>query len=116
MSLGKDNITNNGWSEYGRLVLNELERLNTGQDKLREDFDRQFKELNQKMGEFSGTEKDVTELTDWKNKVTEVWSPTQMQQVKNELYNQKNRWQRVIGIVLAVQIISAVLLYLKDIL
>ena len=28
----------NGWTEYGKLVLKELERLNEGQDKLREDM------------------------------------------------------------------------------
>jgi prefoldin subunit 5 len=57
-----DNISNNGWAEYGRLVLKELERLNEGQDKLREDFDKKFAELNEKMTEFKSTEKDVQDL------------------------------------------------------
>jgi len=115
MDLNEDNISNRGWSEYGRLVLKELERLNHGQEKLREDFDQQFKELNEKMTKFNTTEKVVDELSEWKGKVVEVWSPTQMQQAKNELYAQKNKWQKVFGIVLAVQIILALALFLRDI-
>ena len=34
------NIAKNGWSEYGRLVLKELERLNEGQDKLKDEIDK----------------------------------------------------------------------------
>ena len=46
------NIAKNGWSEYGRLVLKELERLNEGQDKLKDEIDKKFQELNEKMSEF----------------------------------------------------------------
>ena len=46
------NVSKNGWSEYGRLVLKELERLNDGQDKLKEEIDKKFQELNEKMTEF----------------------------------------------------------------
>ena len=59
-----ENIAKNGWSEYGRLVLKELERLNDGQDKLKEEIDKKFQELNEKMTEFKNTEKDVDELRD----------------------------------------------------
>ena len=51
------NVSKNGWSEYGRLVLKELERLNDGQDKLKEEIDKKFQELNEKMTEFKNTEK-----------------------------------------------------------
>jgi chromosome segregation ATPase len=110
-----ENISKNGWSEYGRLVLKELERLNEGQEKLREDFDRQFKELNEKMTQFKGTENDVKELKEWREKVTEVWSVSQMKQSKDEVYEQKNKWQRVVGIVIAVQIIFGTILALAKV-
>ena len=45
----EEDISKHGWSEYGRLVLKELERLNEGQDKLREDFDKKFNELNSRI-------------------------------------------------------------------
>lgn len=111
-----ENISRNGWSEYGRLVLKELERLNEGQEKLRQDFEKQFKELNEKMTEFKGTEQEVKELKEWREKVTEVWSTTQMKQAKDELYEQKNKWQRVVGIVIAVQVIFGIIIALTKLL
>lgn len=107
-----ENISRNGWSEYGRLVLKELERLNEGQEKLKEDIDRKFTELNQKISEFKSTEQDVKDLKEWREKVTEVWSVSQMKQSKDEVYEQKNKWQRVVGVVIAVQIIFGAILAL----
>ena len=108
------NVTKNGWSEYGRLVLKELERLNEGQDKLKEEIDKKFQELNEKMTEFKSTEKGVDELREWKDKVTEVWSPSQMKQAKDEIYAQKNKWAKVAGIVIVVQIIMSLLIAFKN--
>lgn len=114
MSLENDNIAKNGWSEYGRLVLKELERLNEGQDKLRQDFDKKFAELNEKMSEFKGTEKDVDDLKRWREKVTEVWSPSQMKQSKDEVYDQKNKWSKVVGIIITIQILFTLFVAFKD--
>lgn len=109
-----DNISNNGWSEYGRLVLKELERLNEGQERLREDFEKKFTELNGKITEFKGTEQEVKELKEWREKVTDVWSPSQMKQSKDEIYEQKNKWSKVVGIIIAIQIIFTLIMAFKD--
>lgn len=109
-----DNITKNGWSEYGRLVLNELQRLNDGQESLRKDFEEKFEKLNQSMTEFKSTEKDVTEIKEWKEKVTEVWSPTQMKEVKNQVYAQKGFLQKALGIVIAIEFIIYLILQFGD--
>ena len=111
----EEDISKHGWSEYGRLVLKELERLNEGQDKLREDFDKKFNELNSRMTEFKSTESDVKNLKEWREKVTEVWSPTQMKQSKDELYDQKNRWSRVVGVVIALQILFTLFVAFKSV-
>ena len=109
-----EDISRSGWSEYGRLVLKELERLNQGQDQLRKDLDDKFNELNQKMTEFKNTEKEVEYLNIWKNKVTEVWSVTQMKESKDEIYDQKNKWLKVIGGVVALQVIFTLIMAFKD--
>ena len=114
MSLENENLSKNGWSEYGRLVLKELERLNAGQDDLKKDLDTKFNELNQKMTEFKTTEKDVEDLKAWKEKVTEVWSTTQMKQSKDEVYNQKNTLTKYGGIILAVSVIINLIIAFKD--
>jgi hypothetical protein len=106
-----DDISNTSWSEYGRLVLKELERLNAGQEILRSELDKKFAELNNKMSEFKNTEKDVDELKKWKDHIVEVWSVSQMKESKDEIYKQKNQWQKVAGIVIAIQVIFGLLLF-----
>ena len=108
------NVAKNGWSEYGRLVLNELERLNDGQEKLKEEIDKKFKELNDKITGFNTIEKDVDDLKEWKDRVVEVWSSTQMNQVKDEVYKQKNQWAKVTGIIIILQILMGIVLSFKD--
>ena len=108
------NVAKNGWSEYGRLVLNELERLNDGQEKLKEEIDKKFKELNDKITGFNTIEKDVADLKEWKDRVVEVWSSTQMNQVKDEVYKQKNQWAKVTGIIIILQILMGIILSFKD--
>ena len=114
MSSENENISKDSWSEYGRLVLRELERLNEGQDELRKDLDKKFQELNGKISEFKNTEKDVTDLKKWKESVTDVWSTTQMKESKDEIYKQKGIWQKVTGIIIAVQILVAGLIWMID--
>lgn len=109
-----ENISKNGWSEYGRLVLKELERLNEGQEKLRTDFDKQFKELNERMSDFKSTEQDVKDLKDWKGKVLEVWSTSQMKQSKDEIYRQKDKWQKTLGIIIALQVLFTIFIAFKN--
>jgi uncharacterized protein YecA (UPF0149 family) len=114
MSTENDNISRNGWTEYGKLVLNELKRLNDGQDQLKSDIDKQFKEIHESLSQFKSTEKDVYDLKEWKEKVNEVWSVTQMKESKDEIYIQKNRWLIVIGVGIAVQILWVIFTVLKD--
>lgn len=101
----------NGWTEYGKLVLKELERLNEGQDKLREDMDDKFKEITDTLTGFKTTESEVKDLKAWKEKVTEVWSTTQMKQSKDEIYNQKNNWTKITGIVIGVQVVIGAIVF-----
>lgn len=114
MSNDNDNIARNGWTEYGKLVLNELKRLNEGQEKLRTEIEERFKEVNHTLGEFKSTEEDVESLKHWKDKVNEVWSTTQMKESKDEIYNQKNKWLIVVGVGIAIQVIWAIFILFKD--
>ena len=92
------------WGDYSKLVLKELERLNENYDKMRTDMDTRFSELNQKLTEVKNIEKTVTLNTVWIEKVSEIWSPTQMKEAKDEIYKQKNRWVAAIAIISFVQV------------
>jgi hypothetical protein len=92
------------WNDYSKLVLKELERLNENYDKMRTDMDTRFGELNQKLTEVKNVEKSVSLNTVWIEKVSEVWSPSQMKEAKDEIYKQKNRWVAAIAIISFVQV------------
>lgn len=108
------NIANNGWTEYGRLVLNKLEEQDKALKDFRKDFDEKFKEINDTLNKFQNTEKDVDDLKRWKEKVDEVWSTTQMKESKNEIYEQKSKWLLVAGVGIAVQVFWALFILFKD--
>ncbi len=93
------------WGEYGKLVLNELERLNESHERMREDTNERFTELNNKLSEVKTVEKSVSTHATWMEKVVEVWSPSQMQSAKDEIYKQKSRWVAAIAIISFIQIL-----------
>lgn len=100
------------WGDYGKLVLKELERLSENQEKMRQDLDIRFKEMNTILSEFKSTERTVVEHKLWIEKVNDVWSPVQMKEAKDELYKQKNKWVATIAIVTFLQILIGVIISL----
>jgi len=100
------------WGDYGKLVLKELERLSDNQEKMREDLDIRFKEMNNILSEFKSTEKTVTDHKVWIEKVNDVWSPAQMKEAKDELYRQKNKWVATIAIMTFLEILIGVIISL----
>ncbi len=102
------------WGDYSKLVLKELERLNDNYEKMREDIDVRFKEMNTVLTEFKNTEKTVTDQKSWIEKVNDVWSPSQMKEAKDEIYSQKNKWIATIAILTFIQIIIGIWAALKN--
>lgn len=105
---------NNTWGDYSKLVLRELERLNDNYERMREDIDTRFKEMNNSLSDFKNTEKIVFDQKTWIEKVNDVWSPVQMKEAKDELYSQKNKWVATVAIITFIQIaISIFVLFMK---
>jgi len=97
------------WAEYSKLVLKELDRMNSNYENLRSDFDEKFKEINEKLSDVKSTKETTAELKAWQEKVNEVWSPTQMKEAKDEIYKQKSRWTATIAILVFIQIIIGII-------
>jgi len=64
----------NGWGEYSRLVLKELETLASNIQSL----NSEIQELKQEIARMREREDRVDELRIWKEKVDEIASPSQM--------------------------------------
>tara|TARA_Y100000114_G_scaffold14058_3_gene11398 strand:- start:2985 stop:3413 length:429 start_codon:yes stop_codon:yes gene_type:complete len=71
----------NGWNEYSRLVLNELETLSSGIAGI----NKEIQEIRQELVALKTKEDKVEELISWKKRVDEIASPTQLKEMKNEL-------------------------------
>jgi len=73
--------TGNGWGEYSKLVLKELETLSTGIDSLKEEMQG----IKQDIALMRDREDRVIELRAWKEKIDEVTSPSQLQDLVKEV-------------------------------
>ena len=91
--------TNDGWSEYSRLVLKELESLATSIKSL----NAEIQELKQEIARMREREDRVDDLKVWKEKVDEVASPSQLQSALREIEDLKLFKTKAVTIFAVVQ-------------
>ena len=89
----------NGWGEYSKLVLKELETLSSGIDSLKEEM----QDIKQNIALMRDREDRVIELRSWKEKIDEVASPTQLQDLVKEVESLKLFKTKAITIFTVVQ-------------
>ena len=93
----------NGWSEYSKLVLKELETLAGAITSL----NSEIQELKQEIARMREREDRVDELRAWKDKVDEVASPTQLGTALREVDDLKQFKTKAVTIFAVVQFIMA---------
>ena len=99
----------NGWGEYSRLVLKELETLASAISDLNsniQDIQRQITELKVK-------EDRVLEIIGWKERVDEVASPTQLKSALDDINDLKLFKTKAITVFAVVQFLMAAALFLQ---
>jgi len=89
----------NGWSEYSRLVLKELETLASSIQSL----NTEIQDLKQEIARMREREDRVDELRAWKEKIDEVASPTQLQGITREVEELKLFKTKAVTIFAVVQ-------------
>jgi len=89
----------NGWSEYSRLVLKELETLASSIQAL----NTEIQELKQEITRMREREDRVDELRSWKEKVDEVVSPSQLKSAIKEIESLKLFKTKAVTIFAVVQ-------------
>jgi hypothetical protein len=75
----------NGWNEYSRLVLKELETLAVSIDGLRSEM----QDIKQEIALQKVKEEKLDELRAWKDRVDEVASPSQIKTLVDEVESLK---------------------------
>ena len=101
----------NGWNEYSRLVLQELERLSDNIEGLK----GEIQHVKQEIAKMQVREDKVDELRAWKDKVDEVASPSQIKEMVSSIEELKTFKTKAVTIFAVVQFGMAAALFLMKI-
>ena len=96
----------NGWNEYSKLVISELERLNDGISRL----NAEIQDLKGEIKELKVKEDFAKEIWKWKQAVDEVASPTQLRYTIKDVADLKTFKTQAITIWAVVQIVTAAII------
>ena len=99
-----DDKNQNGWNEYSKLVLKELERLNDSYEGLKEELTALRENV---------TKNETDSLKRWKQNVDEVFSPTQMKELRQEVDALKSFKTTAVTIFAVIQFAMALLVALS---
>jgi len=89
----------NGWNEYSKLVIAELERLNDGIISL----NTEIQDLKREIAEMKVKEDWAKELWKWKQSVDEVASPSQLKDTITDVNDLKSFKTQAITIWVVIQ-------------
>lgn len=98
-----DEKQTNGWHEYSRLVLKELETLAEGMDALQ----KELHEVRRDIAKIETRESKVDEIREWKAKMDDVASPSQLKEIISEHKINREFMIRAITVMAVVQFLMA---------
>ena len=101
-----------GWEVYSKMVLKQLEDLSNSMNGLRQEI----QELKSEIAEIRGQQGNVQDLKEWKSKIDEVCSPSQLKDLRQEVDELKIFKTKAITIFAGVQFLMGVILFAKDLL
>lgn len=100
----------NGWNEYSKLVLKELETLSDSMEVLQ----KELQEVRRDIAKIETRESKVDEIKEWKQKMTDVLSPDQLKDLIKEHKENRDFMIKSIAVLGVIQfIISAAVIWMK---
>jgi chromosome segregation ATPase len=101
----------NGWGEYSKLVLKELETLAQGI----KDLNESLQDVKREITEIRAREDKVQDLVKWKDRIDEVASPTQLKTLKDEVEELKLFKTKAVTVFAVIQFIMAVAVFAQKV-
>jgi hypothetical protein len=101
------NDNQNGWNEYSRLVLKELETLSDGIESLKVEI----QSVKQELALAKQKEDRVSEIKAWKEKIDEVASPSQLSNLVEEVEGLKVFKTKAVTIFAVIQFAMAAIMF-----
>tara|TARA_R110001592_G_scaffold362030_3_gene674606 strand:+ start:367 stop:690 length:324 start_codon:yes stop_codon:yes gene_type:complete len=102
----------NGWNEWSRHVLKELERLNDNYEILRQVNE----DIKSEMTRIGSLKTDINDLKIWRARIDDVASPAQLKELVVEVENLKLFKGKAIAIFTTVQFIMAFVVWAMKVL
>ena len=99
--------TNQGWETYSKLVLQQLETLNTGIEGMRVELQL----VKEQITKIKAKEDRLEEIKTWKEKIDEVASPSQIKYALRELENLKTFKTKAVTIFAVIQFAMGAVLF-----
>lgn len=81
MAIEKRLVEQDGWNEYSKLVISELERLNENDEKTL----LILSDINMKFSRFEAVEKEMESVLKWKRYMEDVASPNTLKDLKSDV-------------------------------
>jgi Tfp pilus assembly protein PilO len=91
------------WDQYSRLVLQQLETLSNGIEGLR----AELQDVKNQLTELKAKEDRVQDLKEWKEKIDDIASPSQLQNALQEIEDLKTFKTKAVTIFAVVQFFMA---------
>ena len=104
-----NDVKENGWNEYSKLVLKELETLAEGMQALT----AELQEVRKDLLRLEAKESKVDEIKLWKEKVDEILSPTQMKDLCQQVADHERFKTKAITVFAVIQFIMAGALFMQ---
>jgi|TARA_Y100000296_G_scaffold42094_1_gene48507 Tfp pilus assembly protein PilO len=98
------------WDQYSRLVLQQLETLATSIEALR----IELQDVKNQLTALKAKEDRIQDLKEWKEKIDEVASPSQLQNALQEIENLKTFKTKAVTIFAGVQFLMASILAISQ--
>ena len=89
------------------MVLQQLENLNTGMAELRSEI----QEVKTQIAEVRVQQNSVTELKQWKERIDDIVSPTQLDQMKKEVQDLKDFKTKALAGFTVIQFLMGLILF-----
>jgi len=96
-----------GWETYSKLVIQQLETLNKGIESMRQEL----QDVKEQITKIKAKEDRLEELKNWKDKIDEVVSPSQMKYAMRELENLRTFKTKAVTIFAVVQFTMGAILF-----
>ena len=103
-------MSNNGWENYSKLVLQQLETLSGGIDALR----IELQDVKYQLTELKAREDKVQELKAWKDKMDDIASPPQLKVALQEIEELKLYKTKAMTAFMVVQFVMATAIALSS--